>query len=327
MARAPHVDSTNGLHKRADESVGGVVVRSIRALMALAVMTSVGEAQRPVGALREVRGLQGCAPVSSSLDPPNDAVRVSRSAGSFVEIAPGQSLNVLDQVQVKRLVDAKVFSSGGEGFGRGVIVFAPELGTCTSYGGEFQRRGRQLGGTRPGSYSIASRVERRGGRDTTRLVLALDYGGLVVDWQGGLMSIIALGREIQLTGTRVAVVVDSSATEAFVMVSEGSVLLTAFRGSPGRTIGRGRVARFNNTTPQVVETAIGEDLAANEAYHLESVFSNPVRGGGLSFARILGTAAVIGGVGYGGWLTYDKLIRKSNGNGFRTGTIVVRIPI
>ena len=304
-----------------------MVVRSIRALMALAVMTSVGEAQRPVGALREVRGLQGCAPVSSSLNPPNDAVRVSRSAGSFVEIAPGQSLNVLDQVQVKRLVDAKVFSSGGEGFGRGVIVFAPELGTCTSYGGEFQRRGRQLGGTRPGSYSIASRVERRGGRDTTRLVLALDYGGLVVDWQGGLMSIIALGREIQLTGTRVAVVVDSSATEAFVMVSEGSVLLTAFRGSPGRTIGRGRVARFNNTTPQVVETAIGEDLAANEAYHLESVFSNPVRGGGLSFARILGAAAVIGGVGYGGWLTYDKLIRKSNGNGFRTGTIVVRIPI
>ena len=305
------------------------VVRCIRAMMVLAIMTSAseGEAQRPVGALREVRGLHGCVPVNSSRNPPNDAVRVSRGAGSFVGVEPGQSLNVLDQVQVKRLVDAKVFSSGGEGFGRGVIVFAPELGTCTSYAGEFQRRGRQLGGTRPGSYSIASRVERRGGRDTTRLVLALDYGGLVVDWQGGLMSIVALGREIQLTGTRVAVVVDSSATEAFVMVSEGTVLLTAFRGSPARTIGRGRVARFNNTTPQVVESAVSEDLAANEVYHLESVFSNPVRGGGLSLARILGTAAVIGGVGYGGWLTYDKLIRKRDGNGFRTGTIVVRIPI
>lgn len=302
-------------------------MRSIRAMVALAFVTSVLEAQRPVGALREVRGLQGCVPMNASLDPPNDAVRVSRGAGSFVGIAPGQALNTLDQVQVKRLVDAKVFSSGGEGFGRGVIVFAPELGTCTSYAGEFQKRGRQLGGTRPGSYSIASRAERRAGRDTTRLVLALDYGGLVVDWQGGLMSIVALGREIQLTGTRVAVVVDSSATEAFVMVSEGAVLLTAFRGSPARTIGRGRVARFSSNSAQVVETAVSEDLAANEVFHLESVFTNPVRGGGLSLARILGTAAVIGGVGFGGWLTYDKLIRKGNGNGFRTGTIVVRIPI
>jgi hypothetical protein len=297
-------------------------------LFVLAAWTWTAEAQRPVGALRDVRGLKGCVPTNTSRRAPGDAVRVSRSPSGFVELQPVASVNLTDQIRVKRLVDAKVLSDGSEGFGRGTIVFAPDLGTCTGYAGEFQRRGRQLGGTQPGSYTITSRAERVANRDTTRLVIGLEYGGVVVDWQGGLMSIVALGREIQLRGTRVAVVVDSAGTEAFVMVRVGSVFLTGIGGAAGRTINAGRVARFSRASAQVVETAINEDLVSNERYHAESVFEAPMQAAGFSFAKAFTTAIVIGGVGYGGYYAYDKWIRKDKtSNGFINGRIIVRIPL
>lgn len=301
-------------------------VSRVWVLMALVVAARTGDAQRPVGALREVRGFNGCPADGAVRRAPNDAVRVSRGPGGFVEITTGQVVSVRDQVEVKRLVDAKIFSAGAEGFGRGVIVFAPELGTCTEYAGAFQRRGRRLGGSRPGSYAITTRSERRGGRDSTRLIIALEYGGLVVDWQGGLMSIVALGREIQLTGTRVAVVVDSGATAAFVMVSEGAVLLTGRAGVPARTIRAGRVAEFTSASPEVVETALADDLLINERFHSDVVFARPVPAG-FSLGKALTTALVVGGAGVGGYFAYDKWIRKKDGSPFRTGTIVVRIPI
>jgi hypothetical protein len=234
----------------------------------------------------------------------------------------------MDQIQVQRLMDARVLANGSEGFGRGTITFAPELGTCTTYAGEFQRRGRQLGGNRPGRYTITSRAERVANRDTTRLVIALEYGGVVVDWQGGLVSIVALGREIQFRGTRVAVAIDSAGTEAFVMVREGTVVLLGFPGNATRTLNAGRVARFSGTSPQIVEAPLTEDLMSNEEYHSRSVFDAPIEAGGFSFARAISTVIVVGGVGYGGYYAYDKWIRKpKDGRQFINGRIIVRIPL
>lgn len=304
-------------------------MRAIWVLAALASMAATAEAQRPVGELTRVSGLKDCVPVNSARRAPGDAVRVTRGQAAFVDLEPIALVNLLDQIQVKRRMDARVVATGREGFGRGTITFAPELGTCTAYAGEFQRRGRQLGGTRPGVYTLTSRVERVGGRDTTRLVIALEYGGVVVDWQGGLVSIVALGREIQFRGTRVAVAIDSTGTDAFVMVREGSVVLLGFPGVAARTVNAGRVARFSRTSTAVVETPITDDLVSNERYHAETVFEAPIEAGGMSFAKALSRVILVGGVGYGGYYAYDRWIRpkpKSN-NGFINGRIIVRIPL
>lgn len=302
--------------------------RGLCGLAAVAIMTSVAEAQRPVGALREVRGLKACVPTNAARKPPGDAVRVSRSQSAFADLEPVALVNLMDQLQVRRQTDARVLASGSEGFGRGTITFAPELGTCTAYAGEFQRRGRQLGGNRPGSYTITSRAERVANRDTTRLVIALEYGGVVVDWQGGLVSVIALGREVQFRGTRVAVAIDSAGTEAFVMVREGTVALLGFPGVAARIVNAGRVVRFSGTSPEIVETPLSQDLIDNEEYHSRSVFDAPIEAGGFSFARALSTVLVVGGLGYGGYYAYDKWIRKpGDSRQFINGRIIVRIPL
>jgi hypothetical protein len=159
-------------------------------------------------------------------------------------------------------------------------------------------------------------------------VIALEYGGVVVDWQGGLVSIVALGREIQFRGTRVAVAIDSAGTEAFVMVREGTVVLLGFAGNATRTLNAGRVARFSGTSPQIVEAPLTEDLISNEEYHSRSVFDAPIEAGGFSFARAISTVIVVGGVGYGGYYAYDKWIRKpKDGRQFINGRIIVRIPL
>ncbi|MGQ0649574.1 MAG: hypothetical protein ACT4P7_18630 [Gemmatimonadaceae bacterium] len=303
--------------------------RRVLAIAGLLATVSVSplDAQQRIGGLTEIRGLRGCVPAPRAARAPDNAVRVNRGPAGYVAIERGADMRVRDSIEVRRMVDAKVFSPGTDGFGQGDIVFSPELGTCTTYAAEFQQRGRRLGGANPGRYVVTSRVERRGGRDTTRLIISVESGGLVADWKGGLFSLVALGREIQLTGTRVAVVVDSGATEAFVVVAEGTVQLLGAAGAT-RTINAGQVARFDASGPGIAVSPMAEDLATNLGYHLERVFDVPTDGGGFSLGKALGTAIVVGGVGYGGYYAYDRWIKRPPAaKRFRNGTIVVRIPI
>jgi hypothetical protein len=307
---------------------GGVGVRALCVLAALACTTVVAESQGRVGDLTRVVRLEDCTPRDTVRKAPGDAVRVTRGQGNAVSLKPVALVSLLDQVQVKRRVDARVVATGTEGFGRGTITFAPELGTCTAFAGEFQRRGRRLGGSQEGVYTLTSRTERVGTRDSTRLLIALDYGGVIVDWKGGLVSIVALGREIQLRGTRVAVAIDSASSEAFVMVREGSVLLVGVPGVAARAVNAGRVARFGRTFTDAADAPIGDELVNNERYHAETVFDAPVYPEGLSFGKALSRALIVGGIGYGGYYAYDKWIRpKPKTNQFINGRIIVRIPI
>ena len=294
------------------------------------------DAQRPVGDVSGVRQLLSCRPDTRVATAPAQSVMISRAATAALNAGVGDVVQVSDTIVVRRMIDAKMFAPPpGRGFGEGDVVFAPELGTCTTFAAQFQERGRRLGGSRPGRYIVTSRAERLAGRDTTRLVISVEYGGLVADWKGGLFSLIALGREIRLTGTRLALVVDSAGTEAFVAVVEGAVQVFGAAGAAATRVNAGQVARFQVPGSNVVVQSLAADVTENLRYHLRDVWDLPVQPpalpplppSGPAIGKILGALVVGAGVVAGGIYAYQHWIKDDSGPRRRSGNLVIRIPI
>jgi len=167
----------------------------------------------------------------------------------------------------------------------------------------------------------------------TRLLISIERGGVAADWRGGLVSFIALGREVQVVGTKLAVVLDSAGTEAFAAVTEGTVRVTGGSDNTVTTVRTGEVARFQRNGAVAVQP-MANDLRDNIRFHIDQVWTLPVPPtlpppGHSSIGRALTFLGVGAGVFVGGLYAYNTWIKpdKNAQSRKRTGTIVLRIPL
>ncbi len=289
-------------------------------------------AQSPrVGHINEVLGVDSSASCARSYrlpPPPLSVALVRRNVPN--PATPPDSAVLLDRLRVHRFADVRFRIDAGR-FGDGTFYLAPELGRCTTAAASLQTHGLTLTANAVGSYRLSSRQERVRGRQVDRLLLSVENGAVVVEWGRGLLSVIALGREFPDSGTVFAVVVDSAANRALLIVREGIVTLAGvanFQATAGRAFAFGRQGR---PQPVTLDPSVIEDVV----YHSDVVWKQPPRPppdigrtpsrgrGNGRFWKVLGGAALVGG---GGYLIWNQ-VRKPDSEGPYTGSVIIRIPL
>jgi hypothetical protein len=228
-------------------------------------------------------------------------------------------------MRVRPMTDVRVRVDSGR-FGDGTFYLAPELGRCSEAAASLRVRGVAPRPNSDGSYAISSRRETAGGRQIERLVLSVDNGAAYIQWARGPLSVVALGREVRITGTELVVLADSATRRALLYVREGTV---AFLGAGGLTAAAGRALVFGS---EGAPTTIGVDeTLANEAlYHSRVIWTQPLRGvapPARGYGRLLG---VLGGTALAaGGITYLVLRNRDahSSGGTRQGTIIIRLPL
>ena len=302
----------------------------------LCIVKSAAWAQSPrVGHIDEVRGIESSASCARSfrLPPPPSPITLIRR-NLPISAMPPDSAVVSDRLRVQRFADVRFRIDAGR-FGDGTFYLVPELGRCATAAANLQTRGLSLTANASGSYRLSSRQERVGGRLVERLLLSVENGAVVVEWGRGLLSVIALGREIRDSGTVFAVVVDSAANRALLVVRDGIVTMAGvadLQATAGRAFTFGTHGR---PEPVTLSQAVINDVV----YHSRVVWTQSIRPlppppyaptppppsawrrGRLW--KVLGGAAIVGGGGYLIW----QATHKSDSPGPYTGTIIINIPI
>lgn len=230
---------------------------------------------------------------------------------------------LMDKLRVNRFVDVR-FRVDAQRFGNGIFYFAPEFGRCPDAATGLRAAGLSQAGSAIGSYRFASSTDRVANRNVDRLQVYVENGTMVAEWNSGLLSVFALGREIRDKGTVFAVVADSIANQALLVVRQGAVTMPGvanFQADAGTAYtfqrGAGRPQQVNMT-----------DAAINDlVYHSQVIWTQTTRpkGGGLSKAlKIVGGAAVIGG---GGYLIYQAVNKSDDKKKSHTGNVIIHLPI
>lgn len=322
------------------------LTRHCLATLLLAPLMQAG-AQRPgstqVGFVNDVRGV-GRESSCDRLAP----VRTARGALTMVRASgpiPAwlrDSVVVGDRLQVQSLSDVHLRIERGAS-GDGNFYLAPQLGRCPEVIAALKLSGISLTGGegRAGSYAISSRREQTPEGEVERLILEIEYGGAYVQWARGPLTIVALGREIAIRGTDVALIVDPDANEAVLYLREGIIEFAGARIADPGTFRFGREGEAQRIT-------IVQRFVDNMRFHSSEVWTRPlleagaVAGaapaarpraaaaagglarGGTSIWKKLGLAALAGGVGY---VAYDQWIRPNPQAPRRRGTVVINIPL
>jgi hypothetical protein len=152
----------------------------------------------------------------------------------------------------------------------------------------------------------------------------VDNGVAYVQWVRGPLSVIALGREVRVTGTEFVVVADSVTRRAMLYVRDGTVAFAV----GGLVAGREQAFTFGSQgtpTPMTVDAT----LASEAVYHSREIWAQafgPKVPPWWARPRVLG---LIGGAALAGGITY-VIVRKDDDRppaGARQGTIIVRLPL
>lgn len=291
---------------------------------------------RGVGYVSEVRGVgesscERLAPVRTA----RGVLTIFRASGPVLGW-PRDGVVLGDTLRVQSQTDVYVHIDSGA-FGTGNFILAPQLGRCPEVAAALQRTGISLTAGRSGSYALSSRRDRTPQGTIERLILEVEYGGAYVQWARGPLSIIALGREIPITGTDLAVIVDPDANVAVVYLREGIIQLA------GATVAQSGVFRLGRTgAAQRINVA--QQFVNNMTFHASDVWKLPLREAGADLGRgadltsvnppkrgfpwkWIGIGAATVGAGY---LAYDLWIRPEPSpptQPLRRGTVTVNIPL
>ena len=289
------------------------------------------DAQRPgstVGFVNEVRGVgreSSCdrlAPVPTA----RGVLTIVRASGP-ISAWPRDVIVLGDSLKVQSLNDVHVQIDPGA-FGVGNFFLAPQLGRCPEVVAALRVSGISLSDGRAGSYTFRSRREQTPQGAVERLIFEIEYGGAYVQWARGPLTIVALGREIPIRGTDVALIVEPDANVVLLYLREGIIELAGVRlADPG-------VFRFGRQGPPQRIT-VPQQFVDNMAFHGREVWRRPLLEvgaraagaaprGGLALWKVLGVAALVGGAGY---LAYDLWIRPDPKQPPRRGTVGINIPL
>ena len=324
------------------------LTRHCLATLLLAPLTQAGAqspGSTPVGFVNDVRGVgreSSCdrlAPVPSA----RGALTIARSIGP-IPAWTRDTVMVGDRLQLQGSSDVHLRIERGAS-GDGNFYLAPQLGRCPEVVAALKFSGISLTGGegRAGSYAISSRHEQTPDGEVERLILEIEYGGAYVQWARGPLTIVALGREIAIRGTDVALIVDPDANVALLYLREGIV---EFAGAPLTDPGTFRFGREG----EAQRITIVQRFVDNMRFHANDVWTQPlleagavataktkvavaprvgavpggVVRGGPSIWKKLGLAALVGGVGY---VAYDQWMRPNPQAPRRRGTVVINIPL
>jgi hypothetical protein len=229
---------------------------------------------------------------------------------------PIDSAVVSDRIRVRRSTDVR-FRVDAQRFGLGTFFLSPELGRCAQ-----SARGLRAVGIEPstgdGSYELSSRFEGAGRGRVERLVLSVENGAATVEWAKGLLSVIALGREIRDSGTVFTVIVDSARGRALLYVRDGSVTMAgaaALRAATGRAFVFGR-----NGPPQLV--SLSTDVLSDATYHYSIVWSQRYKPG-FPYWRVVGGTAL----GATAAVVIWRQTRPPKSSGPFNGNVNVKLPL
>jgi hypothetical protein len=248
-----------------------------------------------------------------------------------------------DRLQVQGSSDVHLRIERGAS-GDGNFYLAPQLGRCPEVVAALKLSGISLtvGEGRAGSYAISSRREQTPEGEVERLILDIEYGGAYVQWVRGPLTIVALGREIAIRGTDVALIVDPDSNVALLYLRDGII---EFAGAPLAEPGTFRFGREGDAQ----RITIVQRFVDNMRFHANDVWTQPLLEAGVAAAtktkvaaaprarapagnvvsggsiwKKLGVAALLGGVGY---VAYDQWIRPNPQAPRRRGTVVINIPL
>jgi hypothetical protein len=229
-----------------------------------------------------------------------------------VALTPAASLYDGQRLRVARYLDARLRVDWRGN--RGAISFLPEL--WQKGGGQAYSVAGPAGRVAEGRYQVST-----GGQAGSGVMVTIESGAIAVDWKSGTVRVTAAGTALLVTGTQLAVVVDSMGTTGDLYLAEGTV---TFPDYPTVQVKRGQWAHLRPGLPPVVTTlapALASLAAATVRYHVREVWQTralllrPVVLG-PAVAVVGGVAAaVLGGSGGGG-----------GGGGTHTGGVGVRLP-
>lgn len=231
-------------------------------------------------------------------------------ATAWVDVAPGRGLLHGERLRVARYLDLRLrVRRSAE---QGTLVFLPEV--WERGGRNVFTAGAQSGQRAPeGSYRV--RTAPPGAGDLT---VEIERGSLVVNWDHGRLAVVAAGTLAVISGTRLAVMVDSTGGGGAVFVDEGEVSFPDFPAARLRP-GQWAVLR-RGLPPQVLSlTAANQKLARRAVrHHADGIWG----GGGPSWKQIATVAVAAVGVAVIATQAGDR----PAGAATRTGTVVVRVP-
>ncbi|MEO7996663.1 MAG: hypothetical protein ABI852_04415 [Gemmatimonadaceae bacterium] len=231
---------------------------------------------------------------------------------------------LMDKLRVNRFVDVR-FRVDAERFGNGIFYFAPEFGRCPDAATGLRAAGLAQAGSAIGSYRFSSVTERVANRNVDRLQVYVENGTMVAEWNSGLLSVFALGREIRDKGTVFAVVADSVANQALLVVREGAVTMP---GVANFQANAGTAYTFQRGTGRPQQLSLSEAAMTDLVYHSKVIWTQtnrPASGGSLGKTlKILGGAAVLGG---GGYLIYQAVNKADAKKKSHTGNVIIHLPI
>lgn len=257
----------------------------------LAAIASAARAQAQVrvASLSEVRGLTS-GDACNAMPTPGQRSSLSRLRDGRTEPAwPSENVVANDRLTVQPLADVRV--AVDRPFGRGTIYLTPDLGKCASAERALKARGLP---TPTGAARYRFTTDSARG-DPNRLVLTVEHGSTVVEWNSGQLIVYAGARRLEVKGTRFAVIVDATTGIAALYVLEGVVAMV---GQEGLTASQGEtlVIRPNGAARVVTPDA----ALANDIQHKSRTVwgISDSRGGAWNSMRWVLGGALVGGTVY-----------------------------
>jgi len=158
-------------------------------------------AQRPAALIKKIVDMSGIKP--AEIDSVTEKVKIHRKAsGEWIMGAPKKELFWKDRILVEEFTRVVLHIKRKNQ--RGKIFLLPDsLKT-------FKKRA---------VYEIQEDPKKLG-----RLQAFIEHGSLVVDWAHGKLSVIALGIQSTLSGTKVAFVIDSTRGQGFAFLQQGALV-------------------------------------------------------------------------------------------------------
>jgi hypothetical protein len=263
-----------------------------------------------LGRLQDCRGSEG-----SGAGP--GPVRVRRGRGAPASVARGDPVQLDDGLDVDASTDVRLRVES-PALGYGTFYLAPRLFCNVRIPNDAAVPPRLTAATSDAAYAFG--VDPARPRDDRPLEFAIERGAAIIDWNGGPgrpLVVRAAGRRISVPGTRLAVVVDSTGTEALIYVLSGVVVVDAAANARALEGDLYHVAR-GTRPPQYLGrvTGRGEPLVRSVRHHSGTVW----RAWWQKPAFYVPTALAVGGAVALG------VLRPDDDPAQRTGTVLITLP-
>lgn len=322
QAGAPYVQNRDATWSRKCRAVAIIAGAGVM----LSFASNAASAQSPrVGYVDSIAGVDPSTTCvrKNAVTAPTPSISLIRS-NATIALQRRDSAVLMDKLRVNRFVDVR-FRVDAQRFGNGILYLAPEFGRCPDAASGLRAAGLAQAGSAIGSYRFASVAERVANRNVDRLQVYVENGTMVAEWNSGLLSVFALGREIRDKGTVFAVMADSVANQALLVVRDGAVTMP---GVPNFQANAGTAYTFQRGTGRPQQLSLSEAAMNDLVYHSQIIWTQTTRkppAGRLGKTlKIIGGAAVLGG---GGYLIYQAVNKSDDKKKSHTGNVIIHLPI